>query len=690
MIPTITRTQKIRDRAGESPHREERVAWLSDWHRLWFGIAALSAVAVSLIDGILLQRKYQIFTGGFLSINHLKDVGEITLFLAVSFISDLGVTVPLVAASLWLLSRLGLNARPSILLAIVVSVAPIAAVDFIGYQIHTYLGDAFDFALTFEIADRSPAEILAVAIPHAVAPLLFLIASGLFVVLLIWLFKRYIPGWAPLPVAPSLWRVGVETVVVLCVALLVTAAAHVASDPLDSSLKRKPSGRLFASISQRLSDLDGDGYGFVQRPLDPAPLDGSIYPYAVDIPNNGIDENGVAGDLRIRTDIDTETPPAAGQWRLRPNVILILLEGFRYDLIGKTFQEKAITPFLNELAQIGVSASAAYSHNGFTSPSRYHLFSGRLAGKRNGDSLIDDFKANGYEVAYFSAQDVSFGGGHFDVGYERADVKYDARVEPERRFTTFATPGSIGIPYHVIVEKVTDFLKQRQSERPLFLYVNFQDTHFPYYHHFIQKIISDAALARAEIGPGKAAELWATYVNTAANVDMAIGQIWDEFKRSLGDPSPGIIVTSDHGESLFDDGTLGHGLLLNDIQTQVPLVVANLPMTVEVPFGLVDVRGALNKALNNQPKASSRPALLENTTRAVFQYLGDFNRPREIALRNSSRRTEFDFRTGRYQTADGLWRRPDELSHVESEAFQFLVHYWERMVLAASTKNRGG
>ena len=38
-------------------------------------------------------------------------------------------------------------------------------------------------------------------------------------------------------------------------------------------------------------------------------------------------------------------------------------------------------------------------------------------------------------------------------------------------------------------------------------------------------------------------------------------------------------------ESLYDDGFLGHGIAINDIQTRIPLIVANLPVAVAQPFG---------------------------------------------------------------------------------------------------------
>ncbi|MCK5505801.1 MAG: sulfatase-like hydrolase/transferase, partial [Thermodesulfovibrionia bacterium] len=377
---------------------------------------------------------------------------------------------------------------------------------------------------------------------------------------------------------------------------------------------------------------------------------------------------------------------AMTRWQSHPNVILMVLETFRADLVGMDYNDKPVTPVLNKLAQQGVSVDKAFAHIGFTAPSRYHIFAGQLNG-RSSDSLIDDFKANGYEVAYFSAQDVSFGGKIYDVGFNRADVSYDARIDPHLRYTTFKSPGSIALPYEVMIEKVSDFLSTRSSDRPLFLYINFQDTHFPYYHQYVRPLLNSSALLRTEIGPERADELWSTYLNTASNVDFAVGEILNSAKHYLTGLAPGIIVTADHGESLYDDGFLGHGFILSDVQTQIPLIVVNLPLIIDQPFGHIDLRGALNKMLQKRYTETTQPVLNESPTANVFQYLGNIKRPSQIAFRHNRGRTIYDFRMGRIQTGDGLWKLPGELTVQEYSDYRNLVNSWERMIISRN-RNR--
>ncbi len=653
------------------------------WRRLWLGLAAFAALIITTVEAALIQRKFDIFTGGFLSLHHLSGPVETALFLLLSLIADFGITVLLVGISLWVFTKADFNAKPAVLAVLAIAIVPVMAVNYIDYQLQTYLGQAFDYALSYEIAGESFIEILAVAAPHLIRVLLLIVGAAVFVMGAIWLFKHFLASWTRLPPSPPFGRLVLRTTVIVSLASILTCVAWANLDSLENALKHKQTAAMYARLGERVSDVDGDGYGLLHRPADPKPLNSSVFPFAVETPGNGIDENGVAGDLPADLTVYTEGPEQGERWTHRPNVLFILLESVRADLVGATHRGQYITPVLNSLAKKnGVSAPLAYSHSGYTAPSRYHLFAGSLAHLRGKSTLIDDFKNNGYQVAYFSAQDASFGGARFDVGFSRADVAFDARVEPHRRFTMFATPGSIGLPYQVMVQKVTDFLERRQDERPLFLYVNLQDSHFPYHHRYVRNIVSDTALTRSKIAPNRAADLWSTYVNTVANVDAGVGDIVEAAKRLLRDPAPGIIVTSDSGESLYDDGKLGHGTMVNDNQTRVPLIINNLAMEIVQPFGHVQLRDTLWRALETGSDFDRNPTLRDDPEGQVFQYLGNFQRPRQIAVTRMDGRNIYDFRNGLFQTTDGTWHKTDDLSEADKKTFQKLVNLWERTLIA--------
>lgn len=651
---------------------------LAAFPRRWAIGTAIGAAIVTACDAVLLQRSKNYFTGGFLSVDHLEQPLDVALFLASSIVVDaafIGLSIALVA---WLLrSRLGPLTR--MLAGLLVGTSVLVAADVISYGVLRYLGDVFDVELMFDLTGGSVQEILAVSSSHLVIPALLVVAAAATLTGVVWTADRY---WAEPRTAAFPARVlSVPALLVIFGAVvLTTASSH--SDILENGLLRKPAGRALAAVVTRVTDVDRDGVGAIGRNADPAPFDRSIFPYALDVPGNGVDENGIGGDLPLSDAAHEEPSYSSVMWQRRPDVVLVVLETFRADLVGARERGVAVTPVIDALAARGIAVARAFSHNGYTVQSRHHLFTGSLLAVPTDSTLIDDFLRNGYRVGYFSGQDESFGGAKYDVGFTRATMAVDARADRARRYSTATTPGSLAVPATVVQERVGEFLDQHgAADAPLFLYVNLHDTHFPYWHPGIETLTSDQRLPRARIAPAAREALWKTYANTAANVDRAIGEILDAVRRARGS-EPGIVITADHGESLFDEGFLGHGYALNDVQTRIPLVVVNLPLVLSEPYGQVDLRGAFNTAFQRAGPPTGTPSVHPAPDREIFQYLGDMARPRQIAFLMPAGRLIYDFRSARVQLPDGSWHRPSELSDTWRDAFLRLVWRWEAMSLA--------
>lgn len=655
---------------------------MSDWRADgWLPISVAGAAGVTIVDAALIERRFGLFRGGFLAPEHLETAGQRVAFLLLSGVADLVVVGLLAGLTLWLANRWGLSPVPRRVLALVVGIAPLALADLFSYELLSYVGDAFDLSLMWDLVGRQPREFLAVGAAHLAEPLWLIAISSALLAALVWLLQRRFPG------GPAARHRRGPTVTMLALLVLVgtvtVTAGSTLSEPIEAGLRRKPSARAMAIVVNRVSDVDRDGYGVGARPADPNPFDASVHPYAVDIPGNGVDEDGIGGDLPVAASSYSEGAATAPAWAWKPDVILVLLESVRADALDAVIDGRPATPTMRAIAQAGGSAPLAFSHNGFTYQSRYHLFSGSLAGVRGGQTLVDDFKSNGYRVGYFSGQDDSFGGPELAVGFDRADAFFDARSAPGRRYTQFSTPGSLAVPASVVLEKASSFVAGTDRAAPMFLYVNFHDTHYPYHYRAIQPLISRTVLEAGEIGPAHAGELRDMYMNTVANVDQAIGTLIAGVTRVRG-RAPAVIVTSDHGESLFDEGFLGHGYALNDAQTRVPFVAQGLPLVLPEPFGQVEVRQAIWNALAAPAPADPRPDFSRHATGSVFQYLGSIDRPREIGrLEPDGRRTLYDFRADRVQPAgEHAWTRPDRLTEPAAGAFLALVRNWEAMMLA--------
>jgi hypothetical protein len=197
----------------------------------------------------------------------------------------------------------------------------------------------------------------------------------------------------------------------------------------------------------------------------------------------------------------------------------------------------------------------------------------------------------------------------------------------------------------------------------------------------MEALLTRERVRESDITPENATAVRRTYSNSAANVDGAIGTTLATIEKHLG-RAPAVIVTADHGESLFDEGFLGHGYALNDVQTRIPLVVSGLPLHFQEPFGQSELRDAIGDALRADD-FSGRAIASENPSKLVFQYLGNLDRPRQIAFTGpGGARAVFDFRSRKYQDDQLAWTHPEQLPSGASKRFLSLVQFWERMMLA--------
>jgi glucan phosphoethanolaminetransferase (alkaline phosphatase superfamily) len=594
---------------------------------------------------------------------------------------DLGVLGLAAVLAQRLVAWIGLRGRLAVVVGAAIALLPVVVSDAATYRLNAYLGDAFDLALMFDLAGRDVGEIWAVASDHVLLFVGVLAAAAAVVTVLVVMVRQWKTRIgrhvAPPPVRLAL-RLSLALFVLATVAAVLLRSG---SDVLDNGLRRKPTGQWLGTLANVVSDVDRDGYGVLGRPPDPNLFDSRIRPFAPDLPGNGVDEDGVAGDLPAGSPLYTESTAPPPAWTSKPDVVLVVLESFRADAVGAVHEGTPVTPVFDALAAAGVSARRAYSHNGYTVQARHHIFTGSIANLRGPTTIVDDFAANGYQTAYFSGQDESFGGESNSTAFAHADVAYDARVDRDRRYSTFSTAGSLAVPYTVLLERVTEFLRSRRADRPLFLYVNFHDTHFPYLHDGIEPLLHAPRIDRADIVPQREAELRAMYLNTAANVDRAVGKVLAAARESLG-REPGVVVMSDHGESLFDEGFLGHGYALNDAQTRIPLIVTGLPLRVVEPFGQSDLRDLLREGLSAPPGTRTGPTLVQDRTRKVFRYLGRLDRPGAVGFTGLDDQLVYDFRDRQVRRDGRPWRATDGLTGDDRAGWLDLVTTWERMIVA--------
>jgi hypothetical protein len=582
----------------------------------WWPLAFVFC-ATLLLELALTERKYGLFGGGFGASHVIDTPSEAGLFAATLLLAH-----ALLVGLLYLLLRALHGHRRT---------APTFALNFTflilsawtallvaKYEVLSYFSDAISFQLIRNLGGGSLFDALLFVLDEA--GLLAMAAIG--AALVYWLLRRLVRRYAPERVepAPLRWKH------LLWLALPLPFALFLADRNPDAryGLAHFTAPYAAEALLETATDFDRDGYGWFGARLDRQPFDSTRHPLALDVPGNGVDEDGYGGDFRFAPE-----PPPPARVALPPkpkHLVLIVLESTRADAIGRRVDGREVTPVLNALAHSGSYLPEAYSHVGFTTASLKSLFSGTLDPAPGGPSLFRDLKASGYRIGVYSGQPESFGDISETVGMRRnADLFVDAETLKAERAFGFAAKGSLLIDGRKLLREFDrSFSRPADWSRPTFLYFNFQEAHFPYSHPGMMRPIPGDPIARSDISIANKAALERTYWNAIACDDWLIGQVIERLKRlGIWDDTL-LAVTADHGESLFDDGFLGHGHMINRQQTRIPFILSAPGVRANGPVGLYDYRAVLLRALGaDLPKPGGRP---------VFQHIGPLDDPTEIGM----------------------------------------------------------
>jgi hypothetical protein len=123
-----------------------------------------------------------------------------------------------------------------------------------------------------------------------------------------------------------------------------------------------PATERVTRIVARVADLDGDGFSPLGGEGDCAPFDGSVHPFAVDVPGDGVDQDCHDGDLDPGVLPPRELAAAAVPTsKKRPNVVFVSVETLRADHTGFLGYARPTTPKLDAWADGGAVFERAYT-----------------------------------------------------------------------------------------------------------------------------------------------------------------------------------------------------------------------------------------------------------------------------------------------------------------------------------------
>jgi arylsulfatase A-like enzyme len=273
-----------------------------------------------------------------------------------------------------------------------------------------------------------------------------------------------------------------------------------------------------------------------------------------------------------------------------PSVILVVIDTLRHDHLSCYGYEKDTSPGLDRLAEEALLFERCYATSSYTQPSTVSLMSG-LYPARHG----------AHETVKVSDEVVFLAEVLRDAGYSTAGFSANPNASPifnmDQGFDHFGFTGN-DLPreypdIEVLLDQAREWL-QKKPARPLFLYLQVMNVHGPYRapseyrERFLEEphqtfefqgplwtdILRRSKLERRQdVTKEHLRDLRARYDGAIAYTDRSLSQFFAELRKQGVFDNALLVITSDHGEELFDHGGFGHGYTLHEEVLHVPLLI---------------------------------------------------------------------------------------------------------------------
>ncbi len=299
--------------------------------------------------------------------------------------------------------------------------------------------------------------------------------------------------------------------------------------------------------------------------------------------------------------------------RAPQRVIVILVDALRADHLGLYGSRLGATPSIDRLGPDSIWFERAFAQASWTRPSVPSLLTGLYPSEHG----LTDFIETGSEVhgAALAEEVATLAEGMHSAGYRTALVGYQSQLSPK-----FGT--AQGFDFYNNNTRTPDRIQSRFFEwvdeapnQPFFAYLHYLDIHWPYCPPETTRgrfytgpsqldLCADWRGLRERLRSGELVLggedrklLAARYAEELAALDAALGLLFDELeRRGLLDETL-LILTSDHGEELYERGGIEHGHTMHEELLHVPFVW-KLPRSWSVPRGhpsdaLVEIRSTL-------------------------------------------------------------------------------------------------
>lgn len=302
----------------------------------------------------------------------------------------------------------------------------------------------------------------------------------------------------------------------------------------------------------------------------------------------------------------------------RPNIIFIIIEALRSDMVNEIADGKYVMPTLHQLAAaqgtlvenvLAQSAESAYSMTSILTGLYPMKFGVRDTFVNRGyphTRVYDALSAGGYRTGFFSSANEHWQNMSNLTDSSKLDIFFHSESDPAAAVIT--ATGDDGFPRAlesgylktgklddaVTVRRLLDWLKQvfaTDPPKPVFAAVSLQASHFPYQQgHDIPEVFGPSALSDAErrelsflsYPQPLAAKMKNRYRNSLHYIDGLVKDVVDSLRDSGEAEHTILIVTGDHGELFHEHGLVTHGSTLFNTAMSVPVLMFQKGKRIEI------------------------------------------------------------------------------------------------------------
>ena len=321
----------------------------------------------------------------------------------------------------------------------------------------------------------------------------------------------------------------------------------------------------------------------------------------------------------------------------RPNVVLVVLDTHRADVLSSYGNSVQTTPNLDRLASEGMRFERAFSTDFWTLPGHASLFTGQYPSRHGAtsetnalasevDTLAEALQRDGYRTGAFVSNPWVSAERGFAQGFDTFEETWK-----QRPGVAFEDRGGIQLSRQWIATRV-------ERREPFLVFLNLNDAHLPY-------TPNPQVLHRLHPGPRQVdrrghlqtiTSMWrhlagsepldATdfeilrelYEAEVAMTDELLGELIANLREQGILDQTLVVVTADHGENLGDHGLIDHSLSFYDSTIRIPLILRYPPrihpgQVVGELVSLIDVAPTILDACGLPPEtlSSSGHSLLD-------------------------------------------------------------------------------